>query len=135
MSDHDSNVSDHDSNRLPSGGNLGWGPSGPNPSCLGTVIGPSAQPILGGLRPPWGLTAPGGFAPIGATPPRNFFVFTRNLNFVPLRRYLLLVVGGGFTRKIKPPKQPPNLTGRYYTLIRNFFAFTANSNFAPEQRY
>ena len=26
------------------------------------------RPILGGLRPPWGLTAPGGFAPIGATP-------------------------------------------------------------------
>ena len=25
MSDHDSNVSDHDSNHLPSGGNLGWG--------------------------------------------------------------------------------------------------------------
>ena len=48
---------------------------------------------------------------------------------------VLLVVGGGFTRKIKPTKQPPNLTGRYYTLIRNFFAFTANSNFAPVRRY
>merc|ERR1712030_297495 len=33
----------HDSNRLPSGCNLGWGPSGPTPSCLVTVIGPSAQ--------------------------------------------------------------------------------------------
>ena len=58
VSDHDSNVSDHDSNRLPSGGNLGWGPSDPNPSCLGTVIGPSAQPL-------WGAFGPrGGFAPI-----------------------------------------------------------------------
>ena len=65
----------------------------------------------------------------------NFFVFTRNLNFVPLRRYLLVVVGGVFTQKIKPPKQPPKLTGRYYTLIRNFFAFTANSNFASVRRY
>ena len=46
-----------------------------------------------------------------------------------------MVVGGVFTRKIKPPKEPPKLTGRYYTLIRNFFAFMANSNFAPEQRY
>ena len=61
--------------------------------------------------------------------------FKRNLNFVPLRRYLLVVVGGVSTRKIKPPKQPPNLTGRYYTLIRNFFAFTANSNFASVRRY
>ena len=38
-----------------------------------------------------------------------------------------MVVGGVFTRKIKPPKQPPKLTGRYYTIIRNFFAFTENS--------
>ena len=56
VSDHDSNVSDHASNRLPSGGNLGWGPSDPNPSCLGTVIGPSAQPL-------WGPSAPGGASP------------------------------------------------------------------------
>ena len=37
--------------------------------------------------------------------------------------------------KIKPPKQPPKLTCRYYTIIRNFFAFMANSNFAPVRRY
>ena len=42
-----------------------------------------------------------------------------------------MVVGGVFTRKIKPPK----LTGRYYTLIKNFFAFTANSNFSSVRRY
>ena len=46
-----------------------------------------------------------------------------------------MVVGGVFTRKIKPPKEPPKLTGRYYTVIRNFFAFTENSNFAPVRRY
>ena len=47
----------------------------------------------------------------------------------------MVVVGGVFTQKIKPPKQTPKLTGRYYTLIRNFFAFTANSNFDPVRRY
>ena len=42
-----------------------------------------------------------------------------------------MVVGGVYTRKIKPPK----LSGRYYTIIRNFFAFTANSNFPSVRRY
>ena len=38
------------SNRLPSGGNLGFGPSGQNPSCLGTLLEPAAHPSLGALR-------------------------------------------------------------------------------------
>ena len=38
------------SNRLPSGGNLGFGLSGQNPSCLGTLLGPAAHPSLGALR-------------------------------------------------------------------------------------
>merc|ERR1711895_94323 len=33
-----------------SGGNLGSGPPGQNPSCLGTLLGPAAHPSLGALR-------------------------------------------------------------------------------------
>ena len=64
------------SNRLPSGGNLGFGPSGQNPSCLGTVSGPSAQPLRGlrplGASPPWGLR------------PLETFLSLRQIQILPL---------------------------------------------------
>ena len=41
----------HDSNCLPSRGNLGFGPSGQNPKCLGTLLGPAAYPLQLGLCP------------------------------------------------------------------------------------